>query len=152
MIDAAMYQCALEKHLNATSVITTDDILPYFTDHTLPVCPSGGTYSFSSLTNVPICSIPEHTLPSEAPIVELSLDVVMKAIIRDNNGRVPANDLAEAREAFKQDHNGQMPKGINDTVPYLKQPGPLLRGAQDAFKQDHNGRAATNALELVPYF
>ena len=153
MIDAAMQQCALENKLTATNVITADQILPYLIEQKLPECPSGGSYQFGSLTNAPTCSIPGHLLASSihAPSVELESGDVLQALIQDYSGQVPANDLAQAREAYRRDHGGEISKGILDLVPYLNPPGPRLRLAKDAYKRDHNGQAATNALDLVPF-
>jgi hypothetical protein len=151
MIDAAMQRCALEHNLSATDVITTEQILPYLIGRKLPQCPSGGKYTFGSLTNAPTCTISGHELPSEAPIVELQFGVVMQAIMQDHNGQLSPEELTEAREAYKRDHDGQSPEGIGEFVLYLKQRGPRLRAALDAYKRDHEGQSATNALELVPY-
>ncbi|MDB6020049.1 MAG: polymerase, sigma-24 subunit, subfamily [Pedosphaera sp.] len=64
-IDGASQQCALERHLTATNIVTAADIAPYLghlANPKFPTCPSGGTYTFGSLTNDPTCSIPGHTL------------------------------------------------------------------------------------------
>jgi len=65
-IDGAMQQCALEHRLSATNILTTEDILPYLKDQEEVLrCPSGGTYTFGSLTNPPTCSIPGHAIPQQ---------------------------------------------------------------------------------------
>jgi hypothetical protein len=61
-IDGAMQQCALEHNLTVTNVVTAEQILPYLPNHQLLRCPSGGIYTFGSLTNPPTCSIPGHVL------------------------------------------------------------------------------------------
>jgi RNA polymerase sigma factor (sigma-70 family) len=63
-IDGAMQQCALENHFTVTNIIAAEQILRYFKGSQLPHCPSGGAYTFGSLTNPPICSIPGHTISS----------------------------------------------------------------------------------------
>ena len=155
MIEAAMQQAALENHLTITNVITAEQLLPYLPGHKLPQCPSGGTYTFGSLAEIPSCSISSHVLPASigSPATEQVLGVVMEALIQDNNGQFPRSALVEAREAYKQNHNGQIPEGAGtgDFILYLKQPGPRLREAMEAYKQSHNGLIPTNALELAPY-
>ena len=63
VIDAAKQQWALDKNATLDAVPTVKDLLPYFRDGTFPVCPSGGTYSINSVTELPTCSIPGHVLP-----------------------------------------------------------------------------------------
>jgi RNA polymerase sigma factor (sigma-70 family) len=62
-IDGAIQQCALEKHLKATNSVTADDLAPYLLGNQIPVCPSGGSYSFGRVDQVPTCTIPGHQLP-----------------------------------------------------------------------------------------
>jgi RNA polymerase sigma factor (sigma-70 family) len=64
-IDGASQQCALENKLSAKDVVAREQILPYLKngDETLR-CPSGGTYTFGSLTNAPVCSFPGHMIPT----------------------------------------------------------------------------------------
>jgi hypothetical protein len=65
-IDGAMQQCALEHSLSATNIVTTEDILPYLKNQEEVLrCPSGGAYTYGSLTNPPTCSIPGHAIPQE---------------------------------------------------------------------------------------
>jgi len=61
-IDGASQQCALENKLSASDVLTEEQILPYLRGKEAFRCPSGGTYTFGSLTNMPICSIPGHAI------------------------------------------------------------------------------------------
>src|SRR5215471_17079720 len=66
-IDGAMQQYALENRLSATNIVTAEQILPYLKEQEEVLrCPSGGTYSFGPLTNLPTCSIPGHAIPTEA--------------------------------------------------------------------------------------
>lgn len=63
-IDGAMQQCALEHSLSVTDIVTAEQILPYLKDQEQVFrCPSGGSYTFGSLTNPPTCSIPGHAIP-----------------------------------------------------------------------------------------
>jgi hypothetical protein len=65
-IDGAMQQCALEHSLSATNIVTTEDILPYLINQEEVLrCPSGGAYTYGSLTNPPTCSIPGHAIPQQ---------------------------------------------------------------------------------------
>jgi chromosome segregation ATPase len=62
-IDAAKDEWALENNKPAGAIPTAQDLLPYLTDQTFPVCPSGGTYTIGSVGVPPTCSIPGHALP-----------------------------------------------------------------------------------------
>jgi len=62
-LDAAKQQWALEKNKTATAVPTAQDLAPYFKDGILPVCPSGGTYTFNAVGELPVCSVAGHALP-----------------------------------------------------------------------------------------
>ena len=62
MIDSAKHMWQLEKNKSATDVPTIDDLLPYFSDHKMPVCPAGGTYTIGAVGEKPTCSIPGHEL------------------------------------------------------------------------------------------
>jgi len=61
-IGAAIEQCALAKKITLTSTVTADLIQPYLPGNALPVCPAGGTYTFSSPTTTPTCSIATHNV------------------------------------------------------------------------------------------
>ena len=63
-----------------------------------------------------------------------------------------SDDLAEAREAYKQDHSGEESGSMNEFILYLKQPGPKFQAALDTYKQSHNGLMPTNVIELAPFF
>jgi hypothetical protein len=54
---------ALEKNKTPDAIPTVQDLLPYFKDGILPVCPSGGTYAINAVGEAPTCSIPGHALP-----------------------------------------------------------------------------------------
>lgn len=62
MYDAAKQQWALDKNKNAQAHPTAEDLLPYFKDGVLPLCPSGGTYTLNAVGELPSCSIPGHVL------------------------------------------------------------------------------------------
>jgi RNA polymerase sigma factor (sigma-70 family) len=153
-IDAAMQQCALEHRLTATNIITAEQILPYLMNQQLPQCPAGGTYTFGSLNELPVCSIPGHALPAYigSPSDEQIAGNVISAILRDLNSPNRRNDIAEARTAYQQKHNGQTSGDMSEVILYLKNPGPQLRAALDNYKQMHNGQMPTNVVELAPFF
>lgn len=63
MIDSAKQQYALEKGSTASTWPIEAEITPYLgRTQTMPVCPSGGTYSVKSLKEPPTCTIPDHVL------------------------------------------------------------------------------------------
>lgn len=153
-IDAAMQQCALEHRLSATNTVTGDDILPYLMGNKLPECPAGGTYTFGRLDQSPTCSIPGHALPETvgSPAAEMETGQFVEAIMRDLPQRPSSAELREAAASYARDHNGTQPRGINQFLFYLKQPGPKMTAALDAYKQSHNNSMPTNVVELAPYF
>jgi hypothetical protein len=62
-IDGAIQQCALEHSLSETNVVTAEQIMPYLKNQPEVFrCPSGGTYTFGLVSNVPTCSIPGHAI------------------------------------------------------------------------------------------
>ena len=63
LIDAAKLQWALLNNKAEDAIPTTQDLLPYFKDGVIPVCPSGGTYTINAVGQAPTCSIPGHALP-----------------------------------------------------------------------------------------
>lgn len=64
-IDGAKHEWALENNKNGGDVPTSADLLPYFKNHQLPVCPAGGTYIIGVVSNAPTCSVPGHRLPAD---------------------------------------------------------------------------------------
>ena len=64
-IEVAKAQWALDKNKDANDVPTTQDLLPYLKEGTLPVCPDGGTYSINAAGTLPTCSISGHVLPPQ---------------------------------------------------------------------------------------
>lgn len=153
-IDAAMQQCALQHKLSATNIVTAEQVLPFLMSQQLPQCPAGGSYTFGSLSDVPTCSISGHALPASigAPAIEMLAGSIISAIRRDRMIPFSSDDLAEAREAYKQDHSGEKSGSMNEFILYLKQPGPKFQAALDTYKQSHNSLMPTNVIELAPFF
>jgi len=63
LIDAAKLQWALLNNKTEDATPTEQDLLPYFKDGVIPVCPSGGSYTINAVGQAPTCSIPGHALP-----------------------------------------------------------------------------------------
>ena len=60
IMDAAKEQAAMEQKWADARVISAADVtncLQYVKGNTLPVCPGGGTYTWSNLGTKPTCSI-----------------------------------------------------------------------------------------------
>jgi hypothetical protein len=65
-IDGAIQQCALENKLTTNDVVTVKQLEPYLARiKDVLRCPSGGTYTFGPVTELPACSIPGHALPTQ---------------------------------------------------------------------------------------
>jgi hypothetical protein len=65
-IDGAIQQYALENKLSENDSVTAEQIMPYLKSPDAVLrCPSGGTYTFGSVTNVPLCSVVGHALPTD---------------------------------------------------------------------------------------
>jgi chromosome segregation ATPase len=62
-IDGAKQQWALENNKTAAALPTVQELLPYFPDDVIPVCPAGGIYTLNAVGQPPTCSIPGHVLP-----------------------------------------------------------------------------------------
>ena len=63
-IDGAIQTCALENKLSENDSVTAQQIIPYLKNPDAVLsCPSGGTYTFGPVTNVPLCSVPGHAIP-----------------------------------------------------------------------------------------
>ena len=65
-MDGAIQQWALETRAGATAAVTTANILPFLGRGagTLPICPAGGTYTVTTVDEVPECSIVTHVMPA----------------------------------------------------------------------------------------
>ena len=61
-IDAAKMQWALENSKTNGTIVTLDDLKPYFKNGIPPACPAGGTYHLGAVGENPTCSIPAHKL------------------------------------------------------------------------------------------
>jgi hypothetical protein len=61
-IDGAKQQFALEAQKQPGSLISTDDLAPYFPNKVFPTCPAGGVYTLNPIGLNPICNIPGHVL------------------------------------------------------------------------------------------
>ncbi|MBI5774679.1 MAG: hypothetical protein HZA89_13165 [Verrucomicrobia bacterium] len=61
-LDGATQQWALENKLTANSAVNAEGIKNYLRGRMLPVCPAGGTYSFTIVKDTPRCTIPGHAL------------------------------------------------------------------------------------------
>jgi hypothetical protein len=66
-IDGAIQQYALEYKLSENDTVTAEQIMPYLKNYTDAVfrCPSGGTYTFGAVTNVPLCTVSGHAIPTD---------------------------------------------------------------------------------------
>ena len=62
-IDGAKQQWALENRKPATALVNQTELLRYFKNNTMPICPAGGVYTLNTVGLVPICNIPGHALP-----------------------------------------------------------------------------------------
>jgi chromosome segregation ATPase len=66
LIDAAKQQWALEQRKQATDTPVASDLQPYLgrgPSGEMPTCPDGGTYTFGTVGEKPICTVPGHVLP-----------------------------------------------------------------------------------------
>jgi septal ring factor EnvC (AmiA/AmiB activator) len=61
-IDGAKQQWALENNKGPDAVPQPQDLLPYFPNHQIPLCPAGGRYTLNAVNRAPTCSIPGHVL------------------------------------------------------------------------------------------
>jgi len=61
-IESAKTNWAIENRMAETSTPTAGDLAPDFVKGTMPVCPSGGTYTIGVVTAEPVCST--HGAPS----------------------------------------------------------------------------------------
>jgi len=62
-MDGAKEQWALENQRPAGTLVSTQDLAPYFPNKTVPTCPAGGIYTLNPVGLHPICNIPGHVLP-----------------------------------------------------------------------------------------
>ncbi len=64
-LDTAMRIWQLDQQKDSMASVTLEEIIPYLKDEAAPVCPSGGEYIVTGLTNPPSCTIPGHALANE---------------------------------------------------------------------------------------
>ncbi|MCH8525753.1 MAG: hypothetical protein LAT79_01175 [Kiritimatiellae bacterium] len=67
IIDSAKDQWAIETNRRSGDPVTREDLLKYFHDRQLPVCPAGGAYELGTIGESPRCSLGEtldHTMPA----------------------------------------------------------------------------------------
>ena len=67
-IDGAIQTWALEAHKAPNDSVALDDVKPYIkldSNGNIPACPAGGTYSTTTVSNSPTCSLSSlgHKLP-----------------------------------------------------------------------------------------
>jgi prepilin-type N-terminal cleavage/methylation domain-containing protein len=67
-IDGAIQTWALEAHKAPNDSVGLDDVKPYIkldSNGNIPACPAGGTYSTTTVSNSPTCSLASlgHKLP-----------------------------------------------------------------------------------------
>jgi hypothetical protein len=62
-IDGAKQQFALESQKPAGTLVSTQDLAPFFPSKAMPNCPGGGVYTLNPLGLSPICNISGHVLP-----------------------------------------------------------------------------------------
>lgn len=63
LIEIAKRKWALGNHKKGADIPTLYELIPYLPGHHLPVCPSGGTYSFGTMDEPPKCTVTEHRFP-----------------------------------------------------------------------------------------
>jgi hypothetical protein len=62
-IDDAIQKWQKDNNKPDSAPVTQQDLLPYLPGGVFPKCPSGGTYTLGTASEIPICSIPGHALP-----------------------------------------------------------------------------------------
>jgi hypothetical protein len=62
-IEGAKQQFALEAQKRPGTLVSTEDLAPYFNNKAIPACPGGGVYTLGPIGLNPSCTIPGHVLP-----------------------------------------------------------------------------------------
>jgi hypothetical protein len=62
-IDGAKEQWALENQRQAGTLVSPQDLAPYFPNKTFPTCPANGLYTLNPIGSHPSCNIVGHVLP-----------------------------------------------------------------------------------------
>ena len=61
-MDGAKAQWAIENKKVDTDTVATSDIVPYIKGGVMPDCPASGSYTITTVSASPTCSIAGHTL------------------------------------------------------------------------------------------
>jgi len=61
-IDGAKQQWALENRKPATALVNQTELLRYFKDNVMPVCPASGVYTLNTVGVAPTCNVAGHTI------------------------------------------------------------------------------------------
>ena len=61
-LDGAKAQWALENKKVDTDTVATSDVAPYLKGGIMPDCPASGTYTVTTVSANPTCSVASHTL------------------------------------------------------------------------------------------
>ena len=61
-IDGAIQQWALETRAASAAAVTLADCAPYLKGGATPSCPASGTYTVTTVTTPPTCTVAGHTL------------------------------------------------------------------------------------------
>jgi len=64
MIDSAKLQWALTLGKGTGDPVDVPEVNEYVKGATTPICPAGGNYTYNPVEQNPVCSSPEHELPS----------------------------------------------------------------------------------------
>ena len=56
-VNSAIQQWAIENNKPSSASVTSDKILPYIRDLTMPACPGGGTYTLTTVGAPAKCSL-----------------------------------------------------------------------------------------------
>ena len=64
-IDSAKQQWALENSKRSDDIPTESEIVAYFRDNKLPLCPQGGAYTIGRVDEDPKCSISTSAWPND---------------------------------------------------------------------------------------
>jgi prepilin-type N-terminal cleavage/methylation domain-containing protein len=61
-IDGAVQQWALETRAASAAAVTLADCAPYLKGGAIPSCPASGSYTVTTVTALPTCTVAGHTL------------------------------------------------------------------------------------------
>jgi len=63
-ISGGIHQWALENKKTDTATVTSGDVQVYIKNNMFPTCPSGGTYTLTTVNADPTCDQAGHVLPA----------------------------------------------------------------------------------------